>query len=123
MINHDKQVLSELSKEQLIYLIEQLTHSQDLISIVCVEESKWHIDSDKAVDKIRDYIYDMPSLYDADKLKAYIKQDKIAQNPDYYIEQPDSQTGMAKYRTDRKGKEQDSSGDERNHCPSGRHGT
>lgn len=80
MINHDKQVLSELSKEQLIYLIEQLTHSQDLISIVCVEESKWHIDSDKAVDKIRDYIYDMPSLYDADKLKAYIdmKMEKIS---------------------------------------------
>ena len=80
MIDHEKQVLSELSKEQLIYLIEQLNHSQFLIDTVCVEESKWHIDSDKAVDKIRDYLYSMPSLYDADKLKAYIdmKMEKIS---------------------------------------------
>ena len=72
MNKHDKQVLNELSKEQLIYLIEQLKHSQDLIGIVCVEESKWHISAERAVDKIRGYIYNMPSLYDATELKAYI---------------------------------------------------
>ena len=72
MTKHNKQVLSELSKEQLIYLIEQLVHSQFLISEVCVDESKWHINSDKAINKIREYIYDMPSLYDVTELKAYI---------------------------------------------------
>lgn len=72
MTKRDKQVLNELSKEQLIYLIEQLKHSQDLISNVCVEESKCHITSDKAIDKIRDYIYQMPSMYNSSDLMAYI---------------------------------------------------
>ena len=72
MTNHEKQLLNELSKEQLIYLIDQLYHSQTLISEVCVNESKRHIDSDKAVDKIRDYLYRMPGLYDATEVKAYI---------------------------------------------------
>lgn len=80
MTKYDKKTLNELSKEQLIYLIEQLYESQFLISEVCVDESKWHIDSDKAVDKIRGYIYDMPSLYDATETKAYIdmKMEKIS---------------------------------------------
>ena len=62
----------ELSKEQLIYLIERLIYSQNLISEVCVEESKLHIESDEAVDKIHECIYDMPSLYNATDLKAFI---------------------------------------------------
>lgn len=80
MTKNEKKVLNELSKEQLIYLIEQLNHSQFLISETCVDESKWHIESSKAVDKIRRYIYDMPSLYDATELKAYIdmKMEKIS---------------------------------------------
>lgn len=80
MTKHDKEILSQLSKEQLIYLIEQLNNSQFLISEICVDESKCHIDSDKAVDKIRGYIYDMPSMYDAEELKAYIdmKMNKIS---------------------------------------------
>lgn len=80
MTKHDKQVLSELSKEQLIYLIEQLNHSQFLIGCVLVDESKCHIGSDKAIDKIRGYMYNMPSLYDATELKAFIdmKMEKIS---------------------------------------------
>lgn len=80
MTKHKKQILSELSKEQLIYLIEQLYHSQSLISCVLVDESKNHIDSDKAMDKIRGYMYDMPNLYNATELKAYIdmKMKKIS---------------------------------------------
>ena len=80
MTKHKKQILSELSKEQLIYLIEQLYHSQFLISYVLVDESKKHIDSDKAMDKIRGYMYDMPNLYNATELKAYIdmKMKKIS---------------------------------------------
>lgn len=80
MIQRDKDVLGELSKEQLIYLIEQMDHSLCLIGVVCVEESKLHIASNEAVNKIRDYIYQMPSLYNATELKAYIdmKMKKIS---------------------------------------------
>ncbi len=72
MIERDKEVLRQLSKDQLIYLIEQFDKSTTLICEACVDESKWHISSNKAVSKIRDYIYDMPSLYDATELKAFI---------------------------------------------------
>ena len=80
MTEHEKEVLNQLSKEQLIYLIEWLSNIQSMVEEICVEESKCHIDSDKAVDKIRDYIYQMPSLYDAEELMAYIdmKMNKIS---------------------------------------------
>ena len=80
MTKHDKETLKKLSKEQLIYLIERLNHSLALIGTVCVDESKRHIDSDKAIDEIRNYIYDMPSMYNATELKAYIdmKMKKIS---------------------------------------------
>ena len=80
MTKSEKAVLNELSKEQLIYLIEKMDKSLFLISEVCVDESKWHITSDKAVDKIRDYIYQMPGLYDATEVKAYLdmKMEKIS---------------------------------------------
>jgi hypothetical protein len=72
MTNYRKQMLKQLSKEQLIYLIEQLEFSQYLISEVCIDESKSHISSDKAVDEIRDYLYVMPSMRNAKVLKAHI---------------------------------------------------
>ena len=80
MTKHDKQLLLELSKEQLIYLIEQFKHSQVLIGCVLVQESKGHVDSDEAIDKIRSYMYDMPILNDLTELKAYIdmKMEKIS---------------------------------------------
>lgn len=80
MRQSDKNVLMELTKEQLAYLIEQFYHSQFMISETCVEESKWHIDSRDAVEKIREHIYDMPSLYDANEVSAYIdmKMGKIS---------------------------------------------
>lgn len=72
MTEHDKEILSQLSKEQLIYLIEQLNYSQFLISETCVDESKCNIGSDKAIDKIRGYIYQMPNMYNVEELKSYI---------------------------------------------------
>lgn len=80
MNKFEKDVLMGLSKEQLIYLIEQYSHSQFLISLTCVRESKWELDSDKAVDKIRECIYDAPSVDDENELKAYIdmKMNKIS---------------------------------------------
>ena len=80
MTRHGKQVLFELSKEQLIYLIEQFRYSQLLIGCVLIDESKGHIDSDRAIDKIRSHMYHMPSLDSATELKTYIdmKMEKIS---------------------------------------------
>ena len=72
MIEQLKEILNELSKEQLIYLIEQYYHSQFLISEVCVDESKQHISSENAVQKIRSYLYNMPNTYNVDNFKAQI---------------------------------------------------
>lgn len=57
MTEYKKESLNELSKEELIDLIERLNDSQFLIGEVCVEESKSHISSEVAVDKIRNYIF------------------------------------------------------------------
>lgn len=80
MVRGQKEQLFQLSKEQLIYLIEQLNHSQFLIGETCVDESKQHIDSHDAVDKIRKYLYYIPSMYRTEELKAYLdmKMGKIS---------------------------------------------
>ena len=70
MIRGQKEQLLQLPKEQLVYLIEQLNHSQFLIGETCVDESKHHIDSCDAVDKIRKYLYYVPSMYRTKDLKA-----------------------------------------------------
>ncbi len=72
MTDQLKEILNELSKEQLIYLIEQYYHSQFLISEVCVDESKQHISSENAVQKIRSYLYNMPKTYNVTDFKALI---------------------------------------------------
>ena len=72
MTDQLKEILNELSKDQLIYLIEQFYHSQFLISETCVDESKCHISSEKAINKIRSYLYDMPSTYNVDNFKTQI---------------------------------------------------
>ena len=72
MTDQLKEIPNELSKEQLIYLIEQYYHSQFLISEVCVEESKQHISSERAIKKIRNLLYDMPNTYNVDNFKTHI---------------------------------------------------
>ena len=72
MTDQLKEILNELSKDQLIYLIEQFYHSQFLISEICVEASKCHISSENAVQKIRSYLYNMPNIYNVDNFKAQI---------------------------------------------------
>ena len=80
MTDQLKETLNELSKDQLIYLIEQYYHSQFLIGEVCVDESKQHISSEQAIKNIRKYLYDMPSAYNVDNFKAQIdlKMGKIS---------------------------------------------
>ena len=72
MTDQLKEILNELSKEQLIYLIEQFYHSQFLISETCVDESKCHISSENAIKKIRNCLYDMLNTYNVDNFKAQI---------------------------------------------------
>lgn len=72
MTNQLKEILNELSKDQLIYLIEQFYHSQFLIGEVCVDESKCNISSENAVQKIRSYLYNMPKTYNVADFKAII---------------------------------------------------
>ena len=68
----NKEILMTLSKEQLIHIIDKCDHSLFLIGEVCVDESKMNISSDKAVEKIRKYIYDVPRSLDEKELKAEI---------------------------------------------------
>lgn len=72
MTDQLKETLNELSKEQLIYLIGQYYHSQFLISETCVDESKRHISSERAIKKIRNCLYNMPNTYNVDNFKAQI---------------------------------------------------
>ena len=72
MTDQLKEVLNELSKDQLIYLIGQFYHSQFLIGEACVEESNQHISSGQAIQEIREYLYDMPNTYNVDNFKAQI---------------------------------------------------
>lgn len=72
MTEHRKELLTTLSKEQLIYIINRMDHSFFMISETCVDESKRHISSANAVAQIRNYIYDMPSTYNEKDFKAHI---------------------------------------------------
>ena len=72
MVDFKKQILLQLSQEQLVYLIDKLEHSLAIIGEICVEESKQHIDSSDAIDEIRENIYLLPSLYNLAEAKAYI---------------------------------------------------
>lgn len=80
MTKHKRQVLDELDKQQLIYLIEQFYQSQSYIGEICVDESKQHISSEYAVSIIRASLYQIPSLNNVEETKAYIdmKLNKIS---------------------------------------------
>lgn len=72
MTKHDKKVLQKLSKEQLIYLIEQMKSSLCKIGEACVEESNGHRPPEQAIEDIRGYIFNMPSLVNAERAKIEI---------------------------------------------------
>lgn len=68
----NKETLMALSKEQLVHIIENCDNSLTLIGEVCVDESKMDIPSDKAVEKIRSYIYRVPGIMNEKTLKIEI---------------------------------------------------
>ena len=75
MTDQLKETLNELSKDQLIYLIEQYYHSQFLISEICVDESKKHILPEIAIERIRNLIYKLPNTFNVEYFKAYLDYD------------------------------------------------
>lgn len=69
-----KENLKACSKEQLIFLIDKYWNSMCIISEVCVDESKMHISSEKAINKIREELrsLDFPFSSDSERLSAFI---------------------------------------------------
>lgn len=72
MTKLENEILSTLSKEQLICIIDKYQKSLFYISETCVDESKKEILSKNAVEKIRNYIYVLPNRYNEKDLKAYL---------------------------------------------------
>ena len=48
-----KKILNALTKEQLIFLINQYQHMEFIISEISVNESKQHIPSEQTIEEIR----------------------------------------------------------------------
>lgn len=71
MLDCERQAMKSLSKEQLIYLIEDLLRIQKRISTYCSEVTKEHMCSDEAVFHIRARLYDVPTINNK-TLPAYI---------------------------------------------------
>lgn len=66
--------LLSLSKEELIQIIEMYHSCYSKIAETCVEESKDNIDSNSAVERIRDYLKEVDfKFYDEEMLKRMIK--------------------------------------------------
>lgn len=66
--------LNACSKEQLIFLIDKYWSSMFNIGEICVDESKMHISSEKAINKIREELrsLDFPFSSDSERLSAFI---------------------------------------------------
>ena len=59
MTNCERRNLENLSKEQLIKIISDWDHSHCMMSLACVSESKWEVDSKETIQKIRDHLTDI----------------------------------------------------------------
>ena len=75
MTKYVKELCEQLDKEQLIWVIGHWMKTRSIISEILVDESKWHISPEDAVDKIRATLIankaaDFPYSYKIDKLKT-----------------------------------------------------
>ena len=65
--------LLSLSKEELIEIIARYRNCCFKIGQTCVEESKYHIESSDAMDKIKDYLKNIDfKFYDEEMLRRKI---------------------------------------------------
>lgn len=69
-----KENLNACFKEQLIFLIDKYWNRMFNIGEICVDESKMHISSEKAVNKIREELrsLDFPFVCNSEILLAFI---------------------------------------------------
>lgn len=58
LASYEKENLEKLSKEQLIYVIEQYEHLCSMISYTLIRESRWEFDQRDAIKQIREYMND-----------------------------------------------------------------
>ena len=68
----NKEVYKDLTKEQLIYLVEQFEHSMFFIGETCIDESKNEIDPHVAVIRIRKNIFFPPFASGSKNLAKWI---------------------------------------------------
>lgn len=88
MLNSGKKKnLEKLTKEQLIYLIEQYDRLNFMISEILVDESKWHITSKEAVEEIRKYL-----------TESQAKTDLSNEHLDSYIDMETGKISVEEYR-------------------------
>ena len=66
--------LNACSKEQLIFLIDKYWSSMFNIGEICVDESKMHISSERAINKIREELrsLDFPFACNSERFLAFI---------------------------------------------------
>ena len=67
-----KESLNQLTKGQLVYLVEQFYRCKSRIGEVCVDVLKEHIDPAEAIRKIWRCLCDTPSIGWGDHLADYI---------------------------------------------------
>lgn len=79
-----KDIYKELSKEQLVYLIEQFEHSSFIIGEICVDASKDELDSYEAVRQIRKNIFYIPHIMTIENLSAWVDHERgVISNEEY----------------------------------------
>lgn len=82
-----KRNLEKLTKEQLIFLIEQYDHINFMIGETLVDESKRHITSEEAVKEIRKYL-----------TESQFKTDLSNEHLDSYIDMKTGKISAEEYR-------------------------
>lgn len=63
---------NELSKEQVIFLLQRYQHSMFMIGEICVSASKQEVSAESALNEIRDNIINIPYMSDKEKLSAWV---------------------------------------------------
>lgn len=79
-----KDIYKELSKDQLVYLIEQFEHSSFIIGEICVDASKDELDTYEAVRQIRKNIFHIPYIMTVESLSAWVDHERgVISNEEY----------------------------------------
>lgn len=72
-----KEVLSKLSKTELIFIIGQMDRLTTKIGEICVDVSKLHMDTDRGIHEIRKCLMMLPHLHNEEILRIDIKNSDL----------------------------------------------